>query len=204
MIFLKSLTKSVNELSELGLNLFYAYKGNELSSISEKFKLDLKNKTLILVGMGGGKFFNKNAAHFLKTKNPMDDTAKDFIIKKLDLSIDHIHSIYPDSNYHFPLQKLSRELGISKMSPLGIDIHPRFGLWFSFRFVFIYPELELSINSLEFISPCESCVEKKCLRSGQSFTEARLSCPFKSEERYSDAQILFHQEQLERNFKSLV
>jgi hypothetical protein len=204
VIFLKKHTNQIEELKELGLNLFYAYKGNEISSLVKQYNLELKDKTLVLVGMGGASFYNKNASTFLKTKNPMDDTAKDLVIKKLKLNKDEIKEIYPEASKLFPLQRLSRDLGISKMSPIGIDIHPRYGLWFSFRFIFIYPELDLNDFPQEFISPCESCYTKNCTNLNQTFNEARLSCPYKNEERYSDEQILFHQEQLERNFKSLI
>lgn len=72
--------------------------------------------------------------------------------------------IYPHPKFLFPLQRLGRDLNISRPSLVGIDIHEKYGLWFSFRVVFLstakFPKRKFST----FESPCLSCKDQPCVK----------------------------------------
>lgn len=105
-------------------------------------------------------------------------------------------------------------------SPLGLLIHPRLGLWHSYRGALAFAEaLELPVPAHE-PSPCESCADRPCLsacpvvafdgagydvegcaghlRSGageacfEAACLARRACPVGAEHRYGPEQARFH------------
>ena len=67
---------------------------------------------------------------------------------------------------HHPFQRWARRADPSLApSPLGILIHPQFGLWHALRGAVLYRErLELP-DAVAAPSPCESCATKPCLRT---------------------------------------
>ena len=83
----------------------------------------------------------------------------------------HCRAFYPFGEPFWPFQRLAqRAMGI-RPSPLGILIHPEFGLWHAFRAVLITDsasELVDEVRKLikfppKLIHPCDSCVDKPCL-----------------------------------------
>ena len=119
-----------------------------------------------------------------------------------------------------PFQRWAMRAEGLKASPLGILIHPRFGLWHAYRAAFIFREkLDLPVpEALSF--PCDDCAEKPCLSTcpvsafgpagydveacvrhiaspaGRDCREeacrARRACPVGPEYHYDPAQAAFH------------
>ena len=105
-------------------------------------------------------------------------------------------------------------------SPLGLLIHPRHGLWHSYRGALCFAERLPLPEPLMEASPCESCVERPCLSAcpvaafdGASYDvascaahlatvegeacfasacQARQACPIGAESRYGPEQARFH------------
>jgi len=84
-----------------------------------------------------------------------------------------VEAVFPFDIPYWPFQRFAQSaLGI-KSSPLGLLIHPEFGLWHAFRAVVIAPEgreFLIPANGLaqkvdELIHPCENCIEKPCLQA---------------------------------------
>jgi hypothetical protein len=64
---------------------------------------------------------------------------------------------------HFPFQQWARRAEPVHPSPIGMLIHPVYGLWHSYRGALGFPEaLEVSPSEAA-PSPCDSCAEKPCL-----------------------------------------
>lgn len=64
---------------------------------------------------------------------------------------------------YWPFQRWAQRAEPVFPSPLGILIHPRFGLWHGYRAALVFKErLPLSPRE-EAASPCASCAEKPCL-----------------------------------------
>ena len=70
---------------------------------------------------------------------------------------------YPFGEQLWPFQRYARAATGMKQSPLGLLIHPQFGLWTAFRAVLIF---DYSIDPKTIVTtdhPCDDCVEKPCL-----------------------------------------
>ncbi len=118
-----------------------------------------------------------------------------------------------------PFQQWAQRAENLHQSPLGLMIHPEYGLWHAYRFALALPEI-IQTDPHGKGSPCVSCVEKSCLNTCPvaAFTTAgydvpactkylqstqqaacfqhgcmaRLSCPAGLKYRYVDAQSQFH------------
>ncbi|WP_037082182.1 ferredoxin [Neorhizobium vignae] len=125
-----------------------------------------------------------------------------------------------------PFQQWAMKAEGLKSSPLGILIHPQFGLWHGYRGALGFPfAIESSPDEAE--HPCESCADKPCLSAcpvnavglsgfdvarcaaylasdaGKatcmiSGCAARNSCPVGAQHRYPPGQLRFHMEALVR------
>ena len=125
--------------------------------------------------------------------------------------------IYPGAD-SVPLQRIGELLGWGQVSPLGIGISQEYGLWFAYRTAFLTSaKLPLSPVRRQ-QSPCESCVDKPCIRhcpaSAVEFRSAfdisacfkfrlgtdspcvdkcaaRLACPVGTEHRYPSSMMRY-------------
>jgi len=65
----------------------------------------------------------------------------------------------------WPFQRWAQRAEALQSSPLGILMHPRFGLWHAYRGALLFAEvLALPARTL-WPPPCESCVTKPCIAS---------------------------------------
>ena len=129
-------------------------------------------------------------------------------------------AIYPfEGPPYYPFQQWAKRAEGLSQSPLGLMIHPRHGLWHSYRFGLLIPQVvEQQPNPLT--SPCESCELQPCLNTcpvnafgndgydiencaeylnqnvdaqcHQVGCLARLACPIGGEFSYNSAQHTFH------------
>ena len=121
---------------------------------------------------------------------------------------------------YYPFQQWARRAEGIEASPLGILIHPRHGLWHSYRFALLGADFGAGPAESPGPSPCLACDGQPCLRScpvGAFDTRgyavdtcagylentpdadchhggclARLACPVALELRYRQAQGRFH------------
>lgn len=85
-------------------------------------------------------------------------------------------------------------------SPIGLLIHPVYGLWHAYRAALLFAD-EFALPSLAPApSPCERCTARPCLGAGladprqrNGFDAARRACPVGSDFLYEPAQSAFHQ-----------
>ncbi|EUB96274.1 hypothetical protein PMI07_001876 [Rhizobium sp. CF080] len=125
-----------------------------------------------------------------------------------------------------PFQQWAMRAEGLKPSPLGILIHPEFGLWHGYRGALGFP-FAIEMSSEEADHPCENCTEKPCLtacpvdavslsgfdiarcraylagEAGRatcmvSGCAARYACPAGAQYRYPPEQLRFHMEALMR------
>ena len=119
-----------------------------------------------------------------------------------------------------PFQRWARKAEPVHSSPLGVLIHPDWGLWHSYRGALVFAERLALPEHLERPSPCDSCAEKPCLSAcpvgaftrerydvatcaghlrsaaGRDCVElgcrAREACPVGADHRYEPDQASFH------------
>ena len=74
--------------------------------------------------------------------------------------------IYPfDGPPYYPFQRWAARAGDFSASPLGILIHPRYGLWQSYRFALLGAGLEPVAASAGGTAACADCRAQPCLGS---------------------------------------
>jgi hypothetical protein len=128
---------------------------------------------------------------------------------------------FPSDPPYMPFQSWARLAEGLQASPLGILIHPDYGLWHGYRGALGFVEAFDVEDTLARPSPCSECAEKPCLhscpvgavkdsgfevhscrshlRSGEVQEGcmavgclARNACPAGAEYRYPDEQLRFH------------
>lgn len=127
---------------------------------------------------------------------------------------------YPFTKPALPFQRWARRANAGFASPLGLNIHPDWGLWHGYRALLAFDE-KVSVKSPVLgPSPCEACADQPCLSAcpvnafdGTSYDVAscgkhlmktaskpchndgclaRLACPVGAEHRYNKDQMQFH------------
>ncbi len=175
-----------------------------------------KYHSLVLIGNAGSALWHAMEQHGCQGADPIDDFsarvatayAAEYLESKAIL-------LYP-SSYLISLTELGKRARWSFVSPIGLGIHPKFGLWFAYRAVLLV-EVRLHPTAVpEWHSPCDTCVDKPCQTSCPpgAVTEpgsfgletcslfrlrenspcarkclARLSCPVGAEYRYATEQM---------------
>jgi ferredoxin len=173
--------------------------------------------TVLLVGNAGGAMWEAFSPHIDGERNPLDRWTKhviDPIAEKFGA-----RAIYPFGPDAPPFQRWALRAETVYPSPLGILIHPEYGLWHAWRAALLFVErLELPRRSTA-PSPCDVCADRPCLSacpvaafSGTEYDvgacathlasseqtclsfgcHARNACPVGEEWRYPEVQIRFH------------
>ncbi|MCP4432148.1 MAG: hypothetical protein GY806_14315 [Gammaproteobacteria bacterium] len=120
---------------------------------------------------------------------------------------------------YLPFQQWAKRAEAQQQSPIGLMIHPQFGLWHSYRFALLIKAAD-EVVQIEQVSPCLDCIAQPCLNtcpvnafstntydvdscaqylkqtpSADCFKHgcmARFECPVGREYRYVDEQSQFH------------
>jgi len=122
---------------------------------------------------------------------------------------------------YYPFLQWAKRGDALSQSPLGLMIHPQYGLWHSYRFGLLISQSHLPVQqNISAQSPCRKCKAQPCLRAcpvdafsakgydvgkcaaylkqthdalcHQQGCLARLACPVGEEYRYDSAQHTFH------------
>jgi epoxyqueuosine reductase QueG len=174
---------------------------------------------VILIGNAGPDMFRRFARERDPVRHAMDDWTRE-AVSALARSLD-AEALYPfDMNPPWPFLSWARRGGAGHISPLGLNIHPVYGLWHAYRAALLFP-VEFDIPpQLTGAHPCESCAAKPCLNAcpvkafdGQSYDVAacaghlrsaagaacmsggclaRHACPVGQGFAYAPAQAEFH------------
>jgi hypothetical protein len=173
--------------------------------------------TLLMVGNAGGAMWQAFSRERDAAKNPLDRWTKR-VVDPIATRFSAL-ALYSFGEPHSPFQRWAQRAEAVHPSPLGILIHPQFGLWHAWRAALLFDDrLELPPRRDE-PSPCESCREKPCLSACPvgAFTiagydvaacaahivthdatcldagcHARNACPIGESFRYPPEQIRFH------------
>ena len=71
---------------------------------------------------------------------------------------------YPFGSQLWPFQRWARRATGISGSPLGLLIHPRYGLWLGLRAAIVFPGRKLTLGPVEKpIHPCDKCAARPCL-----------------------------------------
>jgi hypothetical protein len=132
-----------------------------------------------------------------------------------------LEAIFPfDGPPYLPFQRWACSAEALEQSPLGLMMHPQYGLWHAYRFALLLPDTSVMLKAQQVASICHSCSDKPCLHTCpvNALTEsgydvpacirylehnvnaachlhgcmARYRCPQGQTWRYHDAQSQFH------------
>ncbi len=73
-------------------------------------------------------------------------------------------ALFPFGAELWPFQRFARRAMGIEPSPLGLLIHPQYGLWHALRAAIVFPDIELKgAPAHKVIHACDECREKPCL-----------------------------------------
>lgn len=136
--------------------------------------------TLVMVGNAGAALWEAfSAAMPVPSGNhPLDDWTK-AILRPVAAAMG-AHAVFPsDGPPYAPFQSWAMRAEAASPSPVGVLIHPEYGLWHAYRAAFLFAaKLDLPPR-VEAPSPCESCAERPCLATCPvgAFTAAGYDVP---------------------------
>lgn len=124
-------------------------------------------RSVLLVGNGGADYWQ----HFLQWRagepdtieNPLDEWSRQVISEAAGAIGARV--AMPNDKPFMPFQQWAKRAEGLKSSPLGMLMHPRFGLWHAWRGALLF-DVEISIQAPDNpIHPCDLCIGKPCLNS---------------------------------------
>jgi hypothetical protein len=172
---------------------------------------------VILVGNAGPDMFRR----FMRERQS-SDLLDEWTKAVIDPLADDLgaRAIYPFDKPAQPFLSWARRAGAGHTSPLGLNIHPTYGLWHAYRAALLFPVVFDLPKSSTGGDPCEACADRPCLSAcpvsafdGTSYDvvgcgqhigkpagqdcmdggcKARLACPVGRDFIYASPQIQFH------------
>lgn len=128
---------------------------------------DAPARAVLLVGNEGAAYWQ----HFERwwsdqppaIQNPLDTWSRMVIGMAADKAGARV--LMPNDRPFAPFQQWAMRAEGLRQSPLGLLIHPRYGLWHAYRGALLFDH-ELTLPPPEeLIHPCDACVGKPCLNS---------------------------------------
>ena len=123
---------------------------------------------LVLIGNAGVAMWRAFEPFIDSDDNPLDRWTRRIVDPVADQA--RARAIYPFDDPPPPIQRWAMGAEQLRPSPLGILIHPQYGLWHAYRAVLVFKDnVESEHEELESTReetpahPCDSCAEKPCL-----------------------------------------
>jgi len=122
-----------------------------------------RGRTLVLIGNAGAPLYEAFfAAGDAEGRNPLDDWTKR-IVRPIAERYGARAAFPSDGPPWLPFQRWAMRAEGVKPSPLGVLIHPEFGLWHAYRAALVFDQV-LDLQPVPFRAhPCDASVEKPCL-----------------------------------------
>ncbi|HVW56647.1 MAG TPA: hypothetical protein VHC00_13270 [Rhizobiaceae bacterium] len=124
-------------------------------------------KAVLLIGQAGGAPWPYFEAWRAKQppgiENPLDDWAREIIGATAEEF--GARAVSPSDQPYLPFQRWAMRAERLKLSPLGILMHPQYGLWHAYRGGLLFDDVLIFPTPRQAIHLCDSCVEKPCLNA---------------------------------------
>jgi hypothetical protein len=116
---------------------------------------------VILIGNAGPEMFYRFSRERDSTRHSLDEWCR-VVVGALARGLD-ARAAYPFDTPALPFLSWARRAGAGHVSPLGLNIHPQYGLWHAYRAALLFP-VAFDLPPLSAgAHPCETCVDKPCL-----------------------------------------
>lgn len=138
----------------------------------ERYGFNPEKTGLALVGNIGSSYwehFSQSVEYMDGAAHPLDRWSRrvaEPIAQRLSLQ-----ALYPfEGPPYYPFQQWAKRAEGLEQSPVGVMIHPQFGLWHSYRFALSGVDLDAetaatSVAESPLASPCLDCIAKPCLHT---------------------------------------
>jgi ferredoxin len=124
-------------------------------------------KSVLLVGHGGGTIWPHFMAWLERQPAGIADPLDTWSREVIDAVAAQTggRAVYPSDKPYMPFQQWAMRAEGLKPSPLGILMHPGYGLWHAYRGALLF-DVEIPIQALrETIHLCDLCAGKPCLNA---------------------------------------
>lgn len=124
-------------------------------------------KSVLLIGNAGAAYwphFSRwRAGHPAGLANPLDSWSRQ-IIEAVAGDVG-ARAVFPSDTPYLPFQQWAMRAEGTKSSPLGILMHPEYGLWHAYRGALLF-DVELTVGEPRAQNHlCDACVGKPCLKA---------------------------------------
>jgi len=120
---------------------------------------------LVLVGNIGSSYwplFSQSAEYIDGEADPLDRWSQR-VANEIAAEL-AVLPVYPFTGPpYYPFQQWAQRAEGLQQSPLGVMMHPEFGLWHSYRFALLGAEFDLAHEAVADESPCLGCEGQPCL-----------------------------------------
>lgn len=124
-------------------------------------------KAVLLVGNVGGAFWpyfqRWRDAQGTHSENPLDEWSRQ-VIETAGATIG-ARVVLPNDRPFLPFQQWAMRAEKLRASPLGILMHPEYGLWHAYRGALLLDTELLSEERPASVHLCDECLEKPCLKA---------------------------------------
>ncbi len=120
-------------------------------------------KSVVLIGNAGPAMFERFARERDPERELLDLWTRE-IVDRLAASLG-AGAVYPFGAPSYPFLSWAERAGAGRASPLGLNIHPVFGLWHAYRAALLFPILFDGSAPVSVAHPCDTCADKPCLTS---------------------------------------
>lgn len=118
-------------------------------------------RSLVLLGNAGPKMWRRFSSARDPARDRLDDWSTDVVSKLADAL--GARALFPFQRPHLPFQRWAQKAEPCVPSPIGILIHPEYGLWHGYRGALAFADpLQLPPPS-KAASPCQTCADRPCL-----------------------------------------
>jgi len=153
-----SVARAISDAGFMALGAFHPTDDDGVPALDG----DTPVATLILIGNAGPAMWHRFEVERGGGADPMDAWSRHRV--GAVASALGGGAYFPFDKPYLPFQRWARRAGACQPSPLGMFIHPDFGLWHAYRGALGFAaRLTLAAGSPMPPSPCTSCADKPCL-----------------------------------------
>lgn len=133
--------------------------------------------TVLMVGNFGSVMWERFSVEHREGAHPLDSWTE--LVLTQTAGEFGASAVFPFQRPYLPFQRWSLRAENCHASPLGILIHPQYGLWHAYRGALLFPEVYDLARPAAIGSPCATCRDRPCLSACpvSAFTDAGYDVP---------------------------
>lgn len=162
MTLSEQLSDLAETLARRGLRMRGGF-ATDSATDAELLRMAPAARTVILIGNVGSELWDRSGAEIaaLGDPDPLDRWTRN-VIEPVATALGG-RALYPFGGPpYWPFQRWAERAEGVRQSPIGIQIHPEFGLWHAYRSAILLPGT-MTPPRREQGHPCDACADRPCL-----------------------------------------